>query len=331
MRKFLSVIAVFFILFMTSGIAEAKKTVLKWGATNVRSGLYANTAAMARIVNRAYPGEIEIRTVETGGYIDNLSRIQKMSINLGPADAAAAYANYEGIIDFKGKQNSALRALWGGYITPIHIITSKRSGADTIQKIHGIRFAMNPGTTSGRAIEMFFDANGIKPDYKMMSIPASEEAMITRVVDGWFKAGFKDFSIVNIAATMEINVLPVEQRMIDKMNEKYPGQAKSMMIPARLFTPVKNEQLSFAYVVSDFVHKDVPDDIVYKIVKAVWESRKELLRTLPTLREGNFDDMLGNADKYLQVPLHAGAVKFYQEVLRVKVPDKLLPPEMKKR
>lgn len=331
MKRLLFVLAVLILPLILSGVAEAKKVFLKWGATSVRSGLYANTVAMAGIVNKAYPGEIEITVVETGGFLENLVRIQKKSIHLGPADAAAGYANYEGIIDYKGKQNKDLRALWGGYITPIHIVTTKKSGADTMQKIHGLPFAMNPGTTSGRAIEMFFEANAIKPDYKMMGIGASVDALKSGVAQGWFKAGFKDSAIMDLESAMEVNVLPVDKKMIDKMNEKYPGQAKSMMIPAGLFKAVKKEQLSFAYVVSDFIHKDVPDEVAYKIVKAVWEKRKDLVGTLATLREGYFDDMYGNADKYIQVPLHPGAVKFYQEVLKVKVPDRLLPPEMKKR
>jgi len=330
-KRIILFLAVLILPLMLSGIAEAKKVFLKWGATSVRSGLYANTVSMAGIVNKAYPGEIEITVVETGGFTENLVRIQKRSIHLGPADAAAGYANYEGIIDYKGKQNKDLRALWGGYITPIHIVSTKKSGADTLQKFNGLPFAMNPGTTSGRAIEMFFDANGIKPDYKMMGIGASVDALKSGVAKGWFKAGFKDSAILDLEASMDVNVIPIDKKWIDKTNEKFPGQAKSMMIPANIFKAVKKDQLSFAYVVSDFIHKDVPEDVVYKIVKAVYEKRKDLVGSLATLREGGFDDLYGNAEKYIHVPLHPGAVKFYQEVLKVKVPDRLLPPEMKKK
>ncbi len=331
MKRLLLFLAVLILPLVLSGVAEAKKVYLKWGATSVRSGLYANTVSMAGFVNKAYPGEIEITVVETGGFTENLARIQKKTIQLGPADAAAGYANYEGIIDYKGKQNKGLRALWGGYITPIHIVSTKKSGADTLQKFNGLPFAMNPGTTSGRAIEMFLDANGIKPDYKMMGIGASVDALKSGVAQGWFKAGFKDSAILDLESSGEVNVIPIDKKWIDKTNEKFPGQAKSMTIPAGIFKAVKKEQLSFAYVVSDFIHKDVPEEVVYKIVKAVWEKRKDLVGSLATLKEGNFDDLYGNAEKYIQVPLHPGAVKFYQEVLKVKVPDRLLPPEMKKK
>jgi uncharacterized protein len=316
------------LVFLT-GAAEAK-TKLKWGSTSVRSGLYANTVSMAGIVNKAYPGDIEITVVETGGYIENLARIQKKSIHLGPADAAAGYANYEGIIDFQGRPNKDLRTLWGGYITPIHVITTKKSGVTTFDGLNGLSFGMNPGTTSGRVIELFLEANGIKPNYKMMGLGASVDAMKSGVIDGWFKAGYKDSAIMDLESTMDINILPIPQKMIDRMNEKYPGQGKTMPVPANLFKAIPKEQVSFAYIVTDFVHKDISEEVVYKIVKAMWENRKALVGNLTALREGNFEDLFGMAEKHGSVPLHPGAIKFYREVLKVNVPDKLLPPELKK-
>lgn len=302
---------------------------LKWGSTSVRSGLYANTVAIVGAVNRAYPDEFRITVVETGGYVENLVRLQKGTIHFGPADAGAGFANYKGILDYKGRANPDLRALWGGYITPIHILTTKKSGVTTLKGINGLPFAMNPGTTSGRLIEFFFEALNIKPDYKLMGLGASPDALKSGVVQGWFKAGFKDAAVLDVESALDINIIPVTPAEIKTMNAKFPGQGKSLTIPAGLFKAVEKDQLSFAYVITDFVRKDVPDDVVYKIVKAVWENRKNIVEPLKTLQAGNFDDLYGNAVKYgLDVPFHRGAVKFYEEVLKVKVPAHLRPPEM---
>jgi TRAP transporter TAXI family solute receptor len=310
------------------GTVDAAKLKLKWGSTSVGSGLYANTVTMAGIVNRAYPNDIDLTVVETGGFIENLSRIERKFIHLGPASAAAAYASYQGIIDFK-KPNPTLRSLWGGYVTPIHIITSKKSGITALEALNGVPYAMNPGTTSGRIIELFFDALGIKPNYKLMGISASVDAMKSGSVQGWFKAGFKDAAVLDLESAMEVNIIPVTKSQIDKMNAKYPGHGLLMTIPAGLFKATPKEQISYAYVVSDFVHKDISADVVYKIVKAVYDHRKDL-NTLATLKEGKFEEMYKMAlDFDLLVPFHPGAVKFYEETLGVKVPAKLRPPEMK--
>lgn len=323
-------LTLFMFMLVFSKEVYGKKYYIKWGATSVRSGLYANTVAMAKAVNKSYPGEIEVVVVETGGFFENLSRLQRKAIHMGPADAAAGYANYYGIIDFQGKPNPNLRALWGGYITPIHIVVNAKEKINSVYDLNGVSFAMNPGTTSGRLIDLFFKALGIKPNYKMMGIGASVDAMKAGAVKAWFKAGYKDSAILELESAMDIKILPVTKEMIDKFNKVYPGQGLSMTIPAGLFKSVKKPQLSLAYVVTDFVDKDVPEDVVYKVVKAVWTHRKEIVNALPTLKEGNFEDMCGMAIKYLRVPLHPGAVKFYREV-GCKIPDHLIPPEMKQK
>ncbi len=62
----------------------------------------------------------------------------------------------------------------------------------------------------------------------------------------------------------------------------------------------------------------------------MWENRAAIVEPLATLKEGKFDDMIGNVVKFgLKVPLHAGAVKFYREIGQT-IPAELIPPEAKK-
>jgi TRAP transporter TAXI family solute receptor len=318
-----------FLVLSSSQLAEAKAFRFKLGATSVRSGLYANTVAMAGIINKAYPGEIMVTVVETGGYVENLERIRRGTIHAGPASTGAAAASYLGMLDWKGKPDKDLRTLWGGYFTPIHLVASKKSGITTVEGFAGKTFAMNPGTTSGWHMEYFLDAIGIKPNYKLMGLGASPDAMKAGVVDGWFKAGFKDAAVLDIEAAMEITIVPVTKEIMEKADKVQPGLHRTMTIPAGLFKAVTRDQLSYAYVIGDFVVKKIPDDVVYKIVKAVWENRAALIASLATLKQGKFDDMVGNAMKFgLKVPFHAGAVKFYREVGQT-IPPELIPPEMK--
>lgn len=333
-RMILGTIAIaIFVLFggfLIANDAFASKYKIKMGSTSVRSGLYAVSVALAKIINKAYPDEIEVTVVETGGYIENLARLNNNFVQMAPSNSAAAYAAYKGIIDFEGREMPKLRSLWGGYVTPIHILTSGKSGVTSIEGINGLPFAMAPGMTSGRMVELLFKANAIKPDYKFMGVGASVDAMKSGGVQGWFKAGFKDAAILDLMAVMKINILPITPEMINNINKKYPAHGLSMTIPVGTFESVKKPQLSFAYVLNDYVNKDMPADVVYKILKAVWSNRVKLAQSHPSLKEGDFDKMYEMAIKYdLSVPFHPGAVKFYREVLKVKIPDKLIPPEMK--
>ena len=303
---------------------------LKWGSTNPYSGLYANTTSIVNIGNQTYPHNIAATVIETEGLADNLKKLKNKSIHIGPASIVEAYAAFRGMGEYTGNANPGLRSLWGGYVTPIHIIAGSESSITSIDQLDGSAFAMNPGTTSGKLVRMFFDALEVKPNYKSYSIALSKDAMKSGAVKCWYKAGYKDDAIVELEKLMDINILSVNKEMIEKMNAKYPGYGLSITVPKGLYKAIKTNQLSLAYVIGDFAHKDVPEEIVYKIVKAVWGKRRQLTRSLSTLKQGRFEDMYDMAiDHGLSVPFHPGAAKFFKKKLNVTIPDKLLPPEMK--
>jgi TRAP transporter TAXI family solute receptor len=313
------------------GFVRAEGTVLKWGAMSVQSGLSENTVAIKRVVNRAHRGKISVTVVASPGYDENLAKLRNNTLQVSALGTAEARAAYTGTMDYQGKRFPELRSLWGGYIRPIHIITSKESKVTSIAELDGLPFAMNSKTSAGRLIKFFLDAQGVKPIYNNMGIAASVDAMKDEVVQCWFKAGFEDAAIAELEATLVINILPITRLMIAKMNAKYPGQALSLTIPAGTFKAIKKDQLGLAYVISDFVRADVADHIVRNIVEAVWNKRNNMVSPIGSLRKGRFADMYLMALDYdLGVPLHSGAAKFYQEKLTGStIPDKLLPPEMK--
>ncbi|CAM9947772.1 unnamed protein product, partial [Chrysoparadoxa australica] len=65
---------------------------------------------------------------------------------------------------------------------------------------------------------------------------------------------------------------------------------------------------------------DTPEDVVYEVVKTMYEN-------LPFLRSvhGSLNDLSPeNALKGITVPLHPGAIRYYEEI-GITVPDHLKP------
>ena len=65
---------------------------------------------------------------------------------------------------------------------------------------------------------------------------------------------------------------------------------------------------------------DLPDDLVYQLVKASFENQPRLVKASPTARE----TVPQNVDKNTFLPFHPGAVRYYREI-GVKIPDSLVP------
>jgi uncharacterized protein len=71
----------------------------------------------------------------------------------------------------------------------------------------------------------------------------------------------------------------------------------------------------FNFVVA---HMDVPDDLVYRIVKAVFDNRNELMKAQPSAKE----TIPANIGRNTTLPLHPGAARYYREI-GVAVPSGL--------
>lgn len=301
---------------------------IKWGSTSVRSGLYAGTVAEAKAVNDAYRGEIECTVIETGGYIENLVRLQKGLVDVGIACAGAGYSSYKGIIDFKVADPN-LRSFGPTYVTPLNFLARKDRGITRLEDYEGKKLATLPGGSSDRTARFILEANGITADYQWMGMGASIEAMKAGTVDGYLKAGYRDSAILDIASATEIVIVPVTREHAEKLWEAYPGHGLiHREIPAGLY-PGQDEPVVLCwYSPTGFISKDVPEDIVYKIIKVLYEQREAIAEPLAYLDKGDYVNMWELTKEYQQVPLHPGSVRFFEEQ-GFEIPARLIPPEMK--
>ncbi|MGQ9694985.1 MAG: TAXI family TRAP transporter solute-binding subunit [Thermodesulfobacteriota bacterium] len=307
---------------------QAKEMRIKWGTTSVRSSGYAHGVLFAKAINQTYPGEISVTVVETGGWIENLSRMRMGLLNIAQVNPISAYTAYHGLFDFKDQKNPNIRMLAATAVTTHTFVAGKDTGITTIEQLHGRKMAMNPLTTSERLARLFLESNGIKPDYKWGGTASNLEAMKARTVDAWSRPGFRDGGITELALSRPLNFLPITEEHLKKYNEKYPAHGKGIISPAGQYKGHDKDYLTLAFVEGEMADKNVPEDLIYKILKAVYAKRMEMIKVDASFRDGGFENFPKLTMEYCDVPLHPGAIKFYRE-LGLKIPDKLIPPELK--
>ena len=69
-------------------------------------------------------------------------------------------------------------------------------------------------------------------------------------------------------------------------------------------------------------NKDLPDDLVYRIVKSVYENHDQLVKAHPAAKE----TVAANVDRDSFLPFHPGAVRYYREI-GISIPDALIAKE----
>ena len=80
--------------------------------------------------------------------------------------------------------------------------------------------------------------------------------------------------------------------------------------PAKPFVGILSPTNIIAFDYNLWVNKDVSDEIVYKVVKAMYENEAELKASSPLWRSHSSKTMARDQD----LEYHPGAVKLYKEV-----------------
>jgi uncharacterized protein len=127
----------------------------------------------------------------------------------------------------------------------------------------------------------------------------------------WFALGSGKVKQVD-AKVGGLRAIPVEttQKALDAMEEYVPGSYVVKLKPSPALEQIKSEMPVQAYDVVFFTNAKTPDDVVYKITKAVFENKTDMAAVFPALRRFHPEQM---AKKYKVLQYHPGAIKFFQE------------------
>ena len=301
---------------------------IKWGATSVQSDAYVATVQFSENVHKLYRDEVNFTIMETGGFIENLSRLERGMLDIAATNPVFAAFAYNGDDRYEGDINKNIRTVWNTSMRPQNIVAGKDSGITKIEDLDGARLAFNPLSTSETLAVMFLEANEIYPELIIAGSSANLEAMKSRTVDAWIRAGLHTGAIMELAMSRPLNYIGVTAEHIKKYNDKFPGHGIGMTAPDGQYPGQEGEFYSFGFVYGDVADKDVPEDIIYKLVKTNWEKRMEIINENAGLKDGGFEDFINLTINTTVVPFHPGTIKFLREQ-NVEIPDYLIPSEMK--
>jgi TRAP transporter TAXI family solute receptor len=126
-------------------------------------------------------------------------------------------------------------------------------------------------------------------------------------------------TITEVETTHDVNAYGVPDDVCDKFIAKYPYFAKGFM-PKGTYKSNKDKDLETLTLWNFMVvHKDTPDDFVYEVVKNTFENVDMLIAAHKSAEEVKPENIV-----YSPVPLHPGAIKYYEEK-GIKLPPNLIP------
>ena len=306
-----------------SGPADsAQKRFVSIGTGGVTGVYYPTGGAICRLMNKDRKRHgIRCSVESTGGSIYNLNTIRAGELEFGVVQSDWQYHAYNGTSKFKDKgAYKDLRAVFSVHPEPVTVLARRESGIKNLMDVKGKRHNIgNPGSGTRGTWEVLEAALGWKRgDLKLASELKSAEmsqALCDNKIDSYFwLVGHPSASTKEAVASCNAVIVEVSGPVIDKLIKDKPYY-RAATIPGGMYQGNPKDVKTYGVGATFVTRKDVPEDVVYELVMAVFKNMDTFRKLHPAFKNLKPEEM---AKDGLSAPLHAGAAKAYKELGLIK-------------
>ncbi len=306
-----------------AGPAAAKTTFISIGTGGTGGIYYPYGGGVAEIWSRYVEGVRAVAEV-TGASVENVKLAHKGETVIGEVMGDVAVAGYKGLAKkFKGKKHNIL-SMAIMYPNLLQIVALKKSGITNIEQIKGKKISSgSPGSGTNFMAEVVFKALGIPLDsYRDSRLSFTESANALRdgtINVGTWSVGPGTSSILDLATTHDIHIIsftPEQTQKILAANAEY----SAVELAGGVYRGVDKPVVTIGVWNVMICQASLPVDLVYNLVKALYEHNDYLVKIHPSARYTTAE----NAVKYSPIPLHPGTIKYLREK-GIAVPANLVP------
>ncbi|MEN8210480.1 MAG: TAXI family TRAP transporter solute-binding subunit [Thermodesulfobacteriota bacterium] len=258
---------------------------------------------------------INLRDYSTKGSFENVRKVNSNKSALSIAYASHVYMAINGLLKNDIKKYQNLRVLGYFYGAPAQLFVKKDSGITSAYQLAGKRIGVgNVGSGAYYQAEIFFSELGIwdKLNRKYTSYNNATNAFLKNELDAcWLFTAYPSSAVIMASYTTDINLLQTyDDGLKSNLFKNHPYFEKNI-IPKNTYKGVLEETRTFQDSALWIAHKDVPEDIVYQLLKIVYSEKginylRELKKTAMMMQDNN-------GSFGITTPLHPGAIKYYSE------------------
>ncbi|WP_029040561.1 TAXI family TRAP transporter solute-binding subunit [Cucumibacter marinus] len=300
-----------------SGAASAQQQFISIGTGGVTGVYYPTGGAICRLVNQGRKDHgIRCSAESTGGSVYNLNTIRAGELEFGVAQSDWQYHAYNGTSSFADQGPfEGLRAVFSVHPEPFTLVTTPDSGIENFSDLKGKRVNIgNPGSGQRGTMEVLMDAYGWTTDDLALAGELKAAESPAALCDGNFDAyvytvGHPSANITEAISTCGAVIADVTGPEVDKLVNDNPYY-RVATIPASLYPGLERDATTFGVGATFVTSADVPDEVVYTVVKAVFENFDDFKGLHPAFSNLKESEMISDG---LSAPLHDGAKKYYEE------------------
>lgn len=318
-------------LLLSQGAPAADR--IAYGSTAIGSIHYTYAVSAAKAINTYAADKLNVTVLATGGAVDNLARLARGQINFGLGTFATVYQAYKGLAKFAGKPAPKLRILWVHSASMQFYVVRADSGVKALSDLNGKKFtAGQRGSATENLVQQILAAIDVKPDYFVATLSDAVDAVKDGRSIGYAKAGSRtslDGTTLELRALTPIRILGFTPKQVERVQAKLPYVAfahippKSIEGVGAITTPVQT--------IGEFAYSDsLTDEQVMAMLDALVKGQDIQAAAFPDMKGMDIPKESIAAAEALKIPLHRGAIKYF-EAHGYRVPQDLIPPEAKSK
>ncbi|AKO53015.1 C4-dicarboxylate ABC transporter substrate-binding protein [Marinobacter psychrophilus] len=298
-------------------VSAQEQRFITIGTGGVTGVYYPAGGAICRLVNMDRKDHgIRCSVKSTGGSVYNLNAIAQGELDLAVVQSDWQFHAYNGSSQFEGDgANKKLRAVFSMHPEPFTVVASKSSGITTFEGLKGKRVAVGDSESGQRATaETLMKEMGWKMDKFALAAELKAADQSQALCDGnidafFYTVGHPSGAVKEATTSCDSVIVSVDNSATKKLINNYPYYRKAI-IPGGMYRGSDADVTTFGVAATFVSSTDVPDDVVYQVVRAVFENFDSFKRLHPAFHNLNKEEMVSDA---LSAPLHPGAVRYYKE------------------
>ena len=276
---------------------------------------YAYGSALARVFQERLGLRVTVQT--TAASVANIALLQSGAADFAFVQNDVMTYAYDGknLFTADGPQKD-FSAVAGLYPEVCHVIAT--ADITDISELKGKRVSVGEGGsgTSLNAAQVL-EAYGMSfADIKQVNLGFGDSALALAAgkIDAFFcTAGTPTPAVSDLAAITPVRLLPIGGARTRLLIESYPYYTAAT-VPAGTYPGIDEDVNTVAVQATLAVSNKIREDDVYKVTKALFESKGEITAA----HSKGADLSLESAVSGMPVPFHPGAVRYYREMGALK-------------
>lgn len=299
------------------GALAADQQFISIGTGGVTGVYYPTGGAICRLVNKNRKEHgIRCSVESTGGSVYNINTVRAGELEFGVAQSDWQFHAYNGTSKFEDQGKfEGLRAVFSVHPEPFTLITKKGSGIGAFEDLKGKKVNVgNPGSGQRATMEVVMDSFGMGMGDFALAAELKGSEMAQALCDGKIDAmiytiGHPAAAVTEAATTCDVELVSVKGAPIDSLVNDNPYY-RVATIPGGMYKGTDSETTTFGVGATFVSSSDVSDEVVYTVVKAVFDNFDDFKKLHPAFAHLKEEQMVNDG---LSAPIHPGAEKYYKE------------------